>query len=382
MLAAAKYIGAGLACSGLIGAGIRIGTTILGSLILITARYPHLLEIKFSITYLTTMKLIIVMVLIGIHLYLIFIEYLYNKDNKFSNNNNNNNNIIQYKAAGILGTNLSRNLKGIGKTLVGGATLYQGYSQITKDMQINSENFKELEQMRTEIKDAQLLLYQAKEDGQIKTTSLAANHLRMNEYLNQLETITSQKKGVLEELTCYHNSLGHKKPDQLFVEMLLTNLNYLAKEEENQLKQLNEANQIINKELGLTEYSSQPEQSLQKENENSIDTNKIEIDNDIKTKFIGSDLLDMYNNLNALGKIAVGLLFLNSAILSALVSIVFIFYGDFLISHFNLETKYPKLTNLIQLRRQFQQYYLITSILIILSSILIEFIFCISILTL
>jgi F-type H+-transporting ATPase subunit c len=40
MLAAAKYIGAGLACSGLIGAGIGIGT-IFAALIASTARNPQ-----------------------------------------------------------------------------------------------------------------------------------------------------------------------------------------------------------------------------------------------------------------------------------------------------------------------------------------------------
>ena len=41
MLAAAKYIGAGLACSGLIGAGIGIGL-IFSSLIASTARNPQI----------------------------------------------------------------------------------------------------------------------------------------------------------------------------------------------------------------------------------------------------------------------------------------------------------------------------------------------------
>ena len=41
MLAAAKYIGAGVACSGLIGAGAGIGT-VFGSLILAVARNPQL----------------------------------------------------------------------------------------------------------------------------------------------------------------------------------------------------------------------------------------------------------------------------------------------------------------------------------------------------
>jgi F0F1-type ATP synthase membrane subunit c/vacuolar-type H+-ATPase subunit K len=41
MITAAKYIGAGLACSGLIGAGVGIGT-VFGSLIIALSRNPQL----------------------------------------------------------------------------------------------------------------------------------------------------------------------------------------------------------------------------------------------------------------------------------------------------------------------------------------------------
>jgi hypothetical protein len=81
-----------------------------GLLILATARNPQLLEIKFSIKYFTAIKVAIVMGLIRIHLYLIFIDYSLNKDNKFEYNK-----IKQYKTAGILDNNLSLNLKGIAK---------------------------------------------------------------------------------------------------------------------------------------------------------------------------------------------------------------------------------------------------------------------------
>jgi F-type H+-transporting ATPase subunit c len=47
MLAAAKYIGAGVACSGLIGAGAGIGT-VFGSLILAFARNPQLKKQLFT----------------------------------------------------------------------------------------------------------------------------------------------------------------------------------------------------------------------------------------------------------------------------------------------------------------------------------------------
>ena len=47
MLAAARYIGAGLACSGLIGAGVGIGV-VFGALILGVARNPRLRGQLFS----------------------------------------------------------------------------------------------------------------------------------------------------------------------------------------------------------------------------------------------------------------------------------------------------------------------------------------------
>src|SRR6202044_2837289 len=45
-------------------------------------------------------------------------------------------------------------------------------------------------------------------------------------------------------------------------------------------------------------------------------------------------------------------------VLSSLVSIAMVLFGDFLIKNFNLEEKYPKLARFIQLRRKFQFYYL------------------------
>jgi len=45
-------------------------------------------------------------------------------------------------------------------------------------------------------------------------------------------------------------------------------------------------------------------------------------------------------------------------VLSSLVSIAMVLFGDFLIKYFNLEEKYPKLARFIQIRRKFQFYYL------------------------
>jgi hypothetical protein len=76
-------------------------------------------------------------------------------------------------------------------------------------------------------------------------------------------------------------------------------------------------------------------------------------------------------------KIAFSFLLLNQIILSSIISIIYIFYGDYLLKKFNIEQKYPKLAKVIELRRKFQNYYLLISIGWIISSVLIENVFCI-----
>jgi len=69
---------------------------------------------------------------------------------------------------------------------------------------------------------------------------------------------------------------------------------------------------------------------------------------------------------------AVTFFLLSNIILSNILSIVFILFGDHLIIKYNLEEKYPKLAKWIQLRRRLQRYYLMMSIgLIIISSLMI-----------
>jgi|ERR1700677_778522 len=93
-------------------------------------------------------------------------------------------------------------------------------------------------------------------------------------------------------------------------------------------------------------------------------------------------LHEKFENLNTLGQIAVAFLFLNYAILNCVLSIVSILFGNYLLTKYNIETKYPKLGKFIALRRKFQRYYLIFSISGIVIVSLIQIIFCIFVLTL
>ena len=93
-----------------------------------------------------------------------------------------------------------------------------------------------------------------------------------------------------------------------------------------------------------------------------------------------SGLIENYENLDFIAKIGLGLLLLKYTLISSLISIIFIFYGDYLIKKYQIEVKYPRLAKIISLRRKFQKYYLIIDSLIIISIILGEVIFCIAVL--
>lgn len=68
---------------------------------------------------------------------------------------------------------------------------------------------------------------------------------------------------------------------------------------------------------------------------------------------------DWFEGLSGIQKLAFSLIISKSVFFSCLVNILFIFYGDKLIIRYNIEKRYPKLAQLIKLRRKFQSYYLI-----------------------
>ena len=58
-----------------------------------------------------------------------------------------------------------------------------------------------------------------------------------------------------------------------------------------------------------------------------------------KSNFIGSFFSDYSSNLDLTGQVALSVLVLNQALLSALSTIVFIFYGEILLKKYNIETR-------------------------------------------
>lgn len=80
-----------------------------------------------------------------------------------------------------------------------------------------------------------------------------------------------------------------------------------------------------------------------------------------KSQYLDS-LQSFFDGLNYEQNLAIVHISGSMFILFSLISIISIFYGDKLIIFFDLENRFPKIAKFIQIRRKFQQYYLIINI--------------------
>lgn len=92
----------------------------------------------------------------------------------------------------------------------------------------------------------------------------------------------------------------------------------------------------------------------------------------MKSSILNLNINEMIKSLTTEQLGALSNLLFSNVILGSTISIVFIFYGDYLINKFKLEIRYPKLARIIQLRRTFQNYYLKLNISWILFCVLIQ----------
>jgi hypothetical protein len=127
----------------------------------------------------------------------------------------------------------------------------------------------------------------------------------------------------------------------------------------------------------LSHHSSKLEENI------TISNNKLEELNNMlqdifssnsKNKFIDGNIFDNLQNylvtlpLEKVG--ALGHILISFAILLSIISIVSVFYGEFLITYFNLETKFPRIARFIKIRRKFQLYYFTFNIFAIILALL------------
>ena len=142
------------------------------------------------------------------------------------------------------------------------------------------------------------------------------------------------------------------------------------KDEVNNIINASEASgsEIIEEKKDLGQGSSGSVDEGASDNTNNVNqiTNP-SIPGDIKKSMVlpFESSIEWFDSLIGIQKLAVGLILGKSVILSALISIIFIFYGNILIDKYDLVNKYPKLAKIIELRRKYQKYYFNFSCLLI-----------------
>jgi len=127
---------------------------------------------------------------------------------------------------------------------------------------------------------------------------------------------------------------------------------------------------------------------LPSKTEKTADPNKADTSSIDETQFHKSSILNFdfyfsiewFKTLEGVQQLAVGIFLGKSVILSSLISIIFIFYGDNLLNKYKIAEKYPKLAKIIELRKKYQKYYFKYNCLLILMVVITEYMVSLSLL--
>ena len=206
----------------------------------------------------------------------------------------------------------------------------------------------------------------------LASTTFVKSHYSNIENQSQFDALQKSIDENIELNKTLRKSLESINEDR---ELIINNLNEL-KENHNtiqeKLEQISETNSnnaecISTSQKLLTELSDKYNtiiDSIKKsggnDGNNFLDSNILETLNDYISSLTPLETLSF---MHICGSIV---------ILFSLFSILTIFYGEFFIQKFSLETKYPKLAKFIQIRRKFQQFYLITQFLTILAILIVS----------
>lgn len=140
----------------------------------------------------------------------------------------------------------------------------------------------------------------------------------------------------------------------------------------------------IKEPIDMINTASNPDSSSSKDQDSTADITYIN-DSDIKkSTIIDLDSLTgdarWREDLNLIKQIAFTMLLGNSLILSIVVNILFIQFGEKFISRFKLEERFPKIKKILEYRRKFKKFYMLNGAFLIIVSTSASITFAISIL--
>lgn len=201
----------------------------------------------------------------------------------------------------------------------------------------------------SEINSLKLDLQKANELKSNLNKELINNTELKTKLVSSVDRIVSYNKELVKSLTNKSKVLEEVKKIEKVKEKI--HRKEALNDEEKSL--VSEIKNIAIKKSDVDRYDQQAESYAKK-----IEYEGLEIDSISKSSIFSIDIDRILSSLSKEELLAFSGLLLNQLILSYVITIIFILYGDYLIVRFKLEIKYPKLAKFIQFRRKFQSYYL------------------------
>jgi hypothetical protein len=298
----------------------------------------NLFGITFKLTFINIFKISYILFLFIFFIYLLYVENI--NTSKIKTNS-------KYLESGFNSKYL-RNIFGFTSGAASIYSIFLGVSSSEKDKVIVSSNRLLLEQKmkldELNTKYGGLKAYSTASYDRIKEQSQT-----MSQHSNHYNRIESELKELNKKLLEKNISNNEKET-------------VLAKVKELEISQ-DYHKLILQKAFNFLENEL-----------NEIDK-KLEFHNkDISTNFAFDFVWEYIESLTILQKFAFAIFCFSDVILTSLITIIFILYGEYLIKRFDLENKYPKLSKIIQLRRNLQKYSIFISLMWILLVVLTEII--------
>jgi hypothetical protein len=264
--------------------------------------------------------------------------------------------------------------------LAGTASIYSSYVAYKQDKNVYTSVTKKVTDMQEHVKSLESTI----SEKSFENILLKSKLVSFKDSLTKFNLKSSQD---MDRLTQLREDIENKnkeldlQTDGEMLRIITEEIASLRREETLRLQSLESVIQSAHSEIKSIHIDTMDSNTQNTDNELNTATG---LDpKQIQESSFGSyinNISEYIESLNIVEKIALSLLLFNYVIFSALISIVFIFYGDYLINKFHIEKRFPNLAYFIKLRRKFQSYYLLLCICWIFFILLIEILFSIGIL--
>lgn len=230
-------------------------------------------------------------------------------------------------------------MQNLTKYAAGGATIATLHSYADRYNTINNNEINnKLEAMETKINEI-------------------TNYVAINK--NNFETLTEKLNKYEELITKFNSKIIQAENELKIAAQKKDTIDLNSATELNTASELNSNNDLISSASNQISDCTQLLVKFLEEIKKGTGSNSNNFLNNFNSFF------DYLSSLSTEHLGALGHIFASIFILFCLFSLISVFYGEKLIEYFNVEKRFPSLSNFIKLRRKFQHYYFLLNVILI-----------------